>query len=288
VQKFESVDARCKFFEQNFTGKYLMPTTPALCRVDGKAFHTFTKGLKRPFDERLSGLMVDTAKFLVEKTHCKWAFVESDEISLCWFSSDTDSQIFFDGKTQKIVSVTASLATYYFNWELTLRIPEKATTMALFDARCWSVPSIEESLIYANWRQQDTVKNAASMAAHANYSHKELQGVNTRSKIGMLKKKGIEFDEYPSAFRNGTFIRRILKNISFSAQEIKNLPANHQARKNPSLQFQRHVIECTSEVKLSQAENAVGFLFEGEEPIAKDQKRDDPTTSILSRPDTNS
>jgi len=267
MPKFDTWDEQCKFYEKNFCANYLMPTVPALCRVDGRSFHNFTKGLKRPFDPGLSALMVETGRFLVEETHCQWAFVQSDEISLCWYSNDPLQMIFFDGKTQKIVSQTASLATYFFNKNIERYIPEKKGVPALFDSRCWNVPSLEEALVYAKWRQKDATKNAVSMAAQSKFSHKDLDGVNTKSKQEMLYSVGINFNDYPVPFKRGTFIRRIKRNTPFTTEEIDSLPPKHQARTNPDLVVERTVVECVDVPQLTKMQNPTGFLFSGEDPI---------------------
>jgi tRNA(His) guanylyltransferase len=92
-----------------------MPLLPVCARIDGKAFHSWTRGMERPFDERLHNLFVATTTFLVEETQAKIGYTQSDEITLIWYSDDVDSQIFFDGKIHKMVSVLASMTTGFFN-----------------------------------------------------------------------------------------------------------------------------------------------------------------------------
>src|SRR5574344_1133369 len=96
---------------------YLTPRTPIIIRVDGKAFHTFKKGLNRPFDDVFEDFMLSTLSNLVENIQgCVIGYQQSDEITLVlqnWYSYDTCS--WFDGQIEKIVSVSASMATYFFN-----------------------------------------------------------------------------------------------------------------------------------------------------------------------------
>jgi tRNA(His) 5'-end guanylyltransferase len=169
-----------------------------LLRLDGKAFHTYTRGLPRPFDEQLLGDMVTTAAFLCkEVAGVVLAYTQSDEISLllCDFGQ-TNTQPYLDGNVQKLTSVTASMATAQFN---ALR-PGK---LAFFDARVFSATR-DEVITYFGWRSTDAVRNAVSMAARAQFSAKALHGVSTRKMLAMLAEAGIAFDDYPAAFRFGT------------------------------------------------------------------------------------
>jgi tRNA(His) guanylyltransferase len=263
VPHFKDLSQKCKFYEKNFgLGSYLMPKVPALVRIDGRAFHSFCRGLRRPFDERLSQLIIDTTAYLVQECSCTWGFCQSDEISLCWYTDNDDSQIFFDGKTQKIVSQTASLATEFFNRNLSGRIPEKADKIALFDSRAWSVPTLEDAVGYAVWRQNDATKNSVSMLARSHFTDKELYGKRGEEMIGMLLKKNIDWNLCPNFFKYGTFIRRLKKQITLSPEEINN----HNSRKNSperseGLTFERTVVECAQIEKLTQVENKTNFLF---------------------------
>jgi len=247
-----------------------MPTLPIVCRVDGKAFHSFTKGLDRPFDKGLSDLMLETTKFLVQETAANFGYIQSDEISLVWYNKDPDHQLFFDGKTQKIVSITASMATYFFNKNLEKYLPSKKDKIALFDSRCWNVPNPDEVVIYTLWRQKDATKNAITMAASTVFSHAELQGVHGGNKQEMLYSKGVNFNDYPTQFKRGSFVRKTKVNIAFSASEIEKLPLQHEARKNPNLLVERSILE-TSHYRLTKISNKIDFLLNGQEPILEDK-----------------
>lgn len=262
MPKFKTLGDRCKFYEQNGSiAPYI--NSPMLCRIDGKAFHSFCRGLHRPFDKRLSDLMVDTARFLLEETCANWVYTQSDEISLCWIAED-DTQLFFDGKTQKVTSITASMATYYFNKNNT--IEEKKNTPACFDSRCWGVPNLLECYKYLLWRQNDATRNAISMAAQSIFSHNALQKKKCGEMQEMLWQKGINFNEYPSFFKRGTFLRRVKRQTKFTIKEIDKLPLQHEARKNPNLLIERTVLEVVDLPPLNKVENKLGVLFQGEEP----------------------
>ncbi|KKL92895.1 hypothetical protein LCGC14_1880070, partial [marine sediment metagenome] len=101
---------RMKMYEKAESGRRFMPLLPVYARLDGRSFSRFTKGFNRPYDKRMSEAMIDTTKYLVEETNALIGYSQSDEISLVWYSDSIDSQIFFDGKIQKMVSVLAALA----------------------------------------------------------------------------------------------------------------------------------------------------------------------------------
>ena len=198
---------RMKGYEKHETERFL-PLLPIYARLDGKGFSKFTKGMQRPFDERMTRCMVETTKFLVEQTNATIGYTQSDEISLVWYSASVDSQVFFDGKKQKIVSVLASMATAKFNDMILEHIPEKSDTFALFDCRAFTLPNLVEATNALLWREQDATKNAVSMAARSFYSHKELMNQGRADMQEMMFQKGQNFNDYPAYFKRGTFVRR--------------------------------------------------------------------------------
>src|SRR5581483_6760715 len=108
------LDERMKYYEDLEAGRRLLPQVPACARIDGRNFHTFTRGLARPYDERLCRLMAETCRFLVQETNANIGYTQSDEISLVWYSEDPKSQIYFDGRTHKMVSHLAAGASVHF------------------------------------------------------------------------------------------------------------------------------------------------------------------------------
>ncbi len=207
----DSLGDRVKALEQAYAGQKLDENSPLLVRLDGKAFHTFTKGLKRPFDARLSKLMIDTMNFLVESTDARLGYTQSDEITLVYFKLNPTQQPYFSGKVQKLASVLSSMATAYFNKNLEASIPEKKESLPIFDCRVWSVPAMSDAAEVFLWRQEDAVKNSITMAAGAHYSHSDLQNKSSRTKIEMLKEIGIDYFALPDFFKVGTYARRAHK-----------------------------------------------------------------------------
>lgn len=186
--------------------KYFLPRrTYTLIRLDGKAFHTFTKGFERPYDERLMAAMDYTTKMLCENVQgCKLGYVQSDEISLLLTDFDKiTTSAYFDNNIQKIASVTASMASAYFNkymWDNGIIDTDK---IAFFDSRVFSIADPIEVENYFIWRQADAVRNSISMTAQSLYSHKELNGVSTEKMQDLCMEKGVNWNDQPTGFKRG-------------------------------------------------------------------------------------
>ena len=261
---------RMKIFEKMEVGRKFMPKLPVCVRIDGKTFSSWTRGLVRPYDERLVTLMVNTTEYLVEQTNAVIGYIQSDEISLMFYSDDLKSQIFFDSKIQKIVSVLASMTTAYFNSQVPYRIPEKAEKMALFDARAWNVPSIEEATNVFVWREMDATRNSVSMAAQHYFSHKKLQGKSCSQMQDMLMlEKSVNWNDYPSFFKRGTYVRREKVIRKFTTEEIDKLPAKHEARMDPELEIERTQVKVLNLPPITTVDNRVVVICCGQDPIVK-------------------
>ena len=229
----DSLGDRMKEYENAYR-LHLTRRVPVIVRIDGKAFHTFTKGLKRPFDEAIYGSMIDTAIELCRNVEgCKLAYTQSDEISLVLRNDDElTTQAWFGNNLQKIVSVTASMATRAFNLsyrtyvEKNYRLPasfdfigtklqeifskrhllySKKIDGAMFDSRAFIIPE-EEVVNYFIWRQQDAIRNSIEACARALYSDKELYKKNCSEMIRMMTDKGFDWNSLPTFLRSGTCI----------------------------------------------------------------------------------
>lgn len=230
---------RMKNYENEFCSIMLDTNKPIIVRLDGKGFSKFTKSLKKPFDDRLSMLMIETAKYLLKETNANCAYTQSDEITLLIYNDNPESNTYFNGRYFKITSDLAAMCSVFFNSKLSEYIPEKSEKLPRFDCRPFNVPTLEEATNCFLWREKDAVKNSVSMAAQSVYSHNSLIGVNTDIKKDMLMSKDINWDDYPSYFKNGTYIRRKRIFKPFSDFEISKLPINHNARKNPNMLVER-------------------------------------------------
>lgn len=178
-----------------------------MIRLDGKAFHTYTKGLKKPFDSLLQKAMIETAKYLCEEIQGAWlAYTQSDEITIVLGPKPNEnSQIWYDGNIQKMVSVSASIATQKFN-EIRFNQTNKFKP-AFFDSRVFIVPNSVEVINNLIWRQQDAIRNSVAAVAQANFSPKELHGKNQKDQLEMLNAINIDWNnDFSLNEKNGTII----------------------------------------------------------------------------------
>jgi tRNA(His) 5'-end guanylyltransferase len=234
---------------------YMTPRNVKVLRIDGKAFHTFTKGFYKPYDELLSSAMKQTMVDLCSRIQgAKLGYTQSDEISILLIDYENmKSDSWFDGNLQKTVSVAASYATFYFNKAFQkftqfckdgLLSSEKAGTKtrdferervsfldnvienreACFDARAFLLPK-EEVSNYFLWRSLDCYRNAVESAAHANFKQKELNKLNCNQlQEKLFTEKGINFNDYPTWFKRGTctFRKEIKINEGTETEAIRH------------------------------------------------------------------
>jgi tRNA(His) 5'-end guanylyltransferase len=258
---------RMKGYEAAETERVLMPLLPIYARIDGRCFSGFTRGLDRPFDRRITRAMLETTRYLVEETHARIGYTQSDEISLVWQQDRFDSEVFFNGKVHKLVSVLASLATARFNHvclaEEDLR--ERTQTMLpVFDCRVFQLPNRTEAANAILWREKDATKNAISMAARCFYSHKELHGKSGPQMQEMLFQKGQNFDAYPAFFKRGTFVRRITEERPLTPEELERIPERHRPPPE-TLVTRSRVVEIEMPV-FTRVLNREAVIFEGAGP----------------------
>ena len=265
--KNDSLGDRMKAYEKQTCGIKLIPRIPVIARLDGKGFSKFTRGLKRPYDERLSNLMIKTVKYLVKETNANCGYTQSDEITLMWYTDKIESSIYFDGRLFKMLTDLSAMASVFFNRHLAEYLPEKANKMPRFDCRVYNVPTLDEAVNSFLWRENDATKNSISMAAQSVYSHTQLDNKNGADKQEMLFQKGINWNDYPNYFKRGTYIQRKRVLTSFTAEEIEKLPAKHNARKDPNYQIERWVIDRVELPPLSKIENKIDVIVWGVEPI---------------------
>ena len=258
---------RMKSYERRYAGVRALPGLPVCARIDGKRFSRFTHGLARPYDERLSRLMVEVTTQLVRDTSACIGYTQSDEITLVLWAKSERSSIYCDGRIQKLTSILASMASVHFNRLLGDYIPEKAGQLAFFDCRVWELPSRAEAVNVLVWREMDASKNSISMAARSVYSHKALDQKNGNEMQEMLWQKGINWNDYPAFFKRGTYVRRRRVERSFSAEELERLPPQHEARRNPDLSVERTVVEAVELPRITQIVNREAMVFDGAEPI---------------------
>lgn len=218
----DDLGIRMKTFYEQIPKTKLMRRCPVAIRIDGKAFHTFTRGFQKPFDEVLIKSMQETMKYLCENIQgCVLGYTQSDEITLILVDyKKLTSSAWFDYEVQKICSIAASMATMAFNRAFANNVGDYCTYTyeymdnthenyehilslavdkgAMFDARCFNIPKEEvTNLVY--WRQLDASRNSIQMVGQANFSHKELQNKSCNDIQDMLMtQKGINWNDLPT------------------------------------------------------------------------------------------
>lgn len=187
--------------------RYLPRRTYTIVRCDGRAFHTWTRGLDKPYDAGFMGCMDAAALALCEDAAgAQFAFVQSDEISLLLTDfAKQDTQAWFDGCQNKIESVSASIVTMAFN----IAAMGKFLTNATFDARAFVIPDRVEVENYFIDRQKDAERNSVTMLAQAYASHKQLQGKSVADRHEIIHKAGDNWAKHPVSFKHGRVIRKI-------------------------------------------------------------------------------
>jgi tRNA(His) 5'-end guanylyltransferase len=260
-----------KYYEARESERRFLPMLPVYARIDGRNFSAFTRGMERPYDPAMTEAMIKTTEALVEETHARIGYTQSDEISLVWLAERSDSSIFFDHRVGKMTSVLASLATAAFIRTL-LDGPYASLVSRAphFDCRVFQVPSQEEAANAFLWREMDATKNAVSMAARSVYSHKALHQKSGTEMQEMLFSKGINFNDYPAGFKRGTFVRREMVLREFTAGELERIPLPH--RPKPGQQMVRSVMRRMNMPRFGSVRNRAAVIFDGAAPIVECQE----------------
>lgn len=226
-----TVGDRIKDYYEDRTRFCLMRRMITIIRLDGKGFSKYTKKLNKPFDDGFSDDMDATAAFLCENIQgAKFAYTQSDEISIILTDFDNnESAAWFDNNIQKMVSIAASMATAKFNQLRLMREAEDGQnrmglglasgllnkddvekfTPAMFDARVFQVPTVDEMINAMIFRQQDASRNSISMAAYELCGHKATLGKSGSEKQEMMFQKGVNWNDYKTKYKRGTVIRKI-------------------------------------------------------------------------------
>lgn len=249
----DDLGKRMKEFYEQVPKTRLVRRMPVAIRIDGKAFHTFTRGFNKPFDNVLIKSMQETTKYLCENIQgCVFGYTQSDEITLILVDyKNLNSSAWFDYEVQKMCSISASMATMAFNkffkqsmtewWNaavdtLDITSPrddsafkeaDKLLTTyanavnrgAMFDARCFNIPKEEvANLIY--WRQLDATRNSIQMVGQANFSHKELHGKSCNEIQDMLMtQKGINWNDFPTYQKRGSCCVKSTTTVTYATQD---------------------------------------------------------------------
>lgn len=231
---------RMKMLEAN-TQSTLVPGQPVIVRLDGKGFSRFCKGMTKPYDKRFRKCMVKTMVYLCKQWNAVCGYTQSDEITLLLrnevsVEALTLSGIPFSGRTQKLVSLTSAKASTYFSRMLDRYYPEMVKVAEddldldceVLDSRAYSVPDETWGLLSLVWRELDCTKNAITQAALCAYSAKELFKKGSTEKLEMLARAGVDYEEYPAAFRRGVFVFKKRRGVMLTEEELARIPVGNR------------------------------------------------------------
>jgi tRNA(His) 5'-end guanylyltransferase len=218
-----SIGDRMKSYENAFNF-YLPHRSYVAIRLDGKCFSKLTKKLKleRPFSTKFINWMTQTTKVLAKEIQgCMIGYTQSDEISFIMSSRQSlEAEPWFANRIQKIVSISASIATAEFNrcmWK------ENENFSANFDCRIFVLPDLIECYNYLLWRQQDCIKNSISATAYYKIgeklgraaTQKLIHNLNSEQrKQILLKECNIKWEDISNEFKNGIFVIKELAEIN--------------------------------------------------------------------------
>lgn len=228
--QFKNLEDKCLYY-RGLSDYKLLPNSYVIIFLDGRSFsHLIKNKFQKPFDNEFIRMMNETAEYVCKNVQgCKFAFVQSDEISLVLTDFDTPTtDAFFSNRLCKMQSIIASLATAKFNQLMLchemnkygyaedeiglwgskdcLRLVENSQ-LYQFDCKCWNVPTYNDVFAWFLYRQNDCIKNSKQSTAQTYLPHKELLGKNTDEQIALLKEiKGIDWTLFPNDRKYGRFI----------------------------------------------------------------------------------
>jgi tRNA(His) guanylyltransferase len=204
----DTLGSRIKRYEKVYD-QTLTPRSCLFIRVDGKAFHTYTKGAVKPFDQDIIDAMVEAAtKTSREMQMFKAAYIQSDECTFMLTDFDNlETQGWFGYELNKVVSVTASMFTAFFNHAIAYTGfgSNPGLPCAFFDARAFVAPTDDAPNVFL-WRQIDWERNSVQMLSRSLYSHKELEGKKRKDMLELCKAKGADWENLPDQLKYGTYI----------------------------------------------------------------------------------
>jgi tRNA(His) 5'-end guanylyltransferase len=312
-QLHDTLGNRLKQYEALSTSRQLMPNTPVYARIDGRAFHTFCRGLEKPFSKAFILVMQETCKFLVKETNACLGYVQSDEISLGW---ENIVKAPFDGRVQKLESSLASLASARFiytilrgmvrgienEYDLDTMLAKVDQNPPSFDCRVFNVPTMTELANCFLWRENDAIKNSISGMSLHFYSHKELQNKNSDEKIHMMRMKGHCFyEDTDPAFMRGTFYHRENYLKALTDEEVARIPEKQREnleyskngytlflpndrieRVKPNIYYcwRSHIVPMNLPYRLTETADLEKVLFSG---LAPECKIENPTFNLSKR-----
>lgn len=227
----DTLGDRIKRYERVSNPK-LLPRSPIFIRIDGKSFHTFTRGFEKPFSMTLVETMVKAAQATARQmSGFKLGYVQSDEATFMLTDTDTlTTQGWFDYELNKVVSISASAFTAHFNriWDAQFStnvnddnyIPNQQPP-AMFDSRAFNVPEDDAPNVFI-WRQRDWQRNSLQMLTREYFSHKECEGKKMADMHEMLYTKNLNWAYLMPQLKEGTWILPDGR-VNYSKQDYESI-----------------------------------------------------------------
>lgn len=229
ARTFEEMGDEFKRYEKNFTLAKFSPESVIMCRLDGRAYHSFCKGLEKPFSQHFIDCMKHTCIELGKEFNPSLIYCQSDELTVVFFNEDR----MFDGTVQKYISTMAAYASVRFNEKVRELIPSHINKFPTFDCRVYQLPSRQKAFENVVWRQIDAMKNSVSLLATQYFSPKQLSGKSTKQRKEMLfMEKGVSWNDLNEAnqyFGRGAFFKRVpvtkVVDFNLSEKQLQENPA---------------------------------------------------------------
>ena len=267
----ESLGDRMKSYEMVHTQISLVPGIPVYVRIDGRAFHTFTRGLQKPFDPDFAWTMKEVTKHLHDKTNAFISYVQSDEISLCYLEP---SKMPFETRLFKLESVLAGMASAAFCvYGSKTKLKDRIEKMIPhFDCRVCQMPlkEIPNMLLF---RERDCLKNAITLVALEHFSNKQIHKKNSDEKIEMLlKEAGVDFaKDIDEDFRVGSWFRRVIFQKELDAETLAKIPEKQRVLDENGKMFvtRSEVRQLKLGMPLSKVANKLAVVLGDEQPREK-------------------
>ena len=259
----QTLSEYCLDIEKRETNRRVPWTHPIYIRIDGHKFSKFTKGMKRPFDNRMTESMRDLTVELMKAFDARLGYTQSDEISLVLYNPSSEYHI-HGGKLQKITSRIASKATAKFHsicrrYGLTEFIIQHG--IPEFDTRAYEMKNLYDTSRFLLWRHQDAIRNAISMTAQTHFSHKQLQGKSSEEMLEMMNEIGLAYDVMPRCFRFGRFLQKSKKIVMLSKEELAKIPEKHR----PTEPVERNMITESLVVKRQTIQDILKMMLTPED-----------------------
>lgn len=243
---FNEIGDWCKLREQELLGvTQIAADDHFMIRVDGRAFHTFTRGMERPFSTPFRNAMKAAASAVLSQLKPQFVYFQSDEITYVWTAKSTPGYTHpFKGKVSKLLSIVASLTSVAFYKACVDEGIDVADKLPHFDARLVEVlpngTTLQSIMQPSQWRENDAMRNAIAMVAQSMFSHSELHGKNTTAQVAMATEAGFAWNQVPRGYLRGTYLAKSVEERTLTEEEILRIPVDN--RPAPGEKFVRSVI----------------------------------------------